>query len=141
MKLLDQLARKLELEAFETAWEARRKAALKLPDVKRDDPDVKRDDALYAADTKKLRSLKAQTASKRKHLEVKKQLESEWNSLIKATLALDEENMSPEEREAKDAEIDRMRRVFSRVCPEASPEWRENAERESQFRYNPPTKR
>jgi hypothetical protein len=35
--------------------------------------------------------------------------------------------MTSEERKARDDEVYRMRRVFSKVCPEASPDWRAEA--------------
>ena len=72
---------------------------------------------------------------------MRRELEDEWKRLIEVSLQLQEENMTCEERRVRDAETDRMRRVFSRVCPEASPSWPEDVDREFKSRYAPPTKR
>jgi hypothetical protein len=118
MRML-HLLKKLQLEAQDAQCKAERQAALNIAH-----PSYA--DALYAADRRRLKALRADTASKRRHLDVKRDLEVESQRLVKVTLALQEECMSSEERKARDAEIDRMRRVFSKVCPEASPDWRVN---------------
>jgi hypothetical protein len=89
----------------------------------------------HQADIRQLRNLRAQTSALKDELKVRHELEAEWKRLIEVSLQLQEENMTSEERRLRDAEIDRMRRVFSRVCPEASPDWREDAERKFQSRY------
>jgi hypothetical protein len=132
MKML-QLLRKLELEAADAAWEARRQAALKFQDLTSAD-------ALYAADRRKLKSLQASIASVKKQLDVRRQVEAEHQRMATATLALQEEWMSSEKRKTRDAEIDRMRRVFSRVCREASPDWKADADRDFKSRYAPQKK-
>ena len=60
-------------------------------------------------------------------LAVQQQLEMEMNRFVKASLDLQEANLSVQERQLRDADIRRQQMLFSKVCAEASPNWREDA--------------
>lgn len=90
---------------------------------------------------RELRQLQNQTATLKAELKVREQLEAEYQRHAELSLQLKEANMSANEREQRDNEVMRMRTVFSRVCPEAASDWREQANLEFQSRYSPNRKK
>jgi hypothetical protein len=97
-------------------------------------------EAKAAEQRKQLRQLRARTSAMRNELKLKHELKAELKRLTKISLELQEESMTFEERQRRDAEVHRLQTLFSRVCPEASPDWREQANLEFQSRYSPSRK-
>jgi hypothetical protein len=91
--------------------------------------------ALAAQNRKRLKEMKLATVAMQEEIKVKKELEKESTLHAKAAMALREANRTPEQRRERDAETGRMRMLFSRVCPEAAENWREQANLEFQSRY------
>jgi hypothetical protein len=90
---------------------------------------------------KHLRQLRARTAAMRNELKLKHELKAELKRLTEISLQLQEESLTFEERQLRDTEIYRLQTLFSKCCPEASPEWREQANLEFQSRYSPAHKK
>ena len=78
---------------------------------------------------RQLRLLRKRTTDINRQLELDRQLKLEKEKLLQASLKLREINMTAAERKARDEEIQRGRLLFSRIIPELSPNWREEATR------------
>ena len=94
-------------------------------------------EAKLADKRNELRRLQAHTNAMKNELTVKRQLEAEYKRSAELFLELKKTNLTLDERQERDKEIQRMRTVFSRVCPEAANDWREQANLEFQSRYSP----
>ena len=90
---------------------------------------------------RELRRLESQTATLKAELRVREQLKTAYQRHAELSLQLKEANMTLDERQERDAEIDRMQILFSRVCPEASPSWRQEANLAFKSRYAPTGKK
>jgi hypothetical protein len=98
-------------------------------------------EAKLADKRNELRRLQAHTNAMKNELAIKRQLEAEYNRSAELTLELKEANMTLDERQERDAEIQRMQTLFSRVCSEASPSWRQDADLAFRSRYSPTGKK
>lgn len=76
---------------------------------------------------KELRRLEAHTATMKSELKLQQQLKAEYQRHAEISLQLKEANLTLDERQQRDTEIQRQQLVFSRVCSEASPNWRTEA--------------
>jgi hypothetical protein len=90
---------------------------------------------------KHLRQLRARTAAIQNELKLKRDLEAETKRLVKAAMELQEATMTTDQRQERGAQVERMQILFSRVCPEASPLWREDADLAFRSRYAPTDKK
>ena len=98
-------------------------------------------EARLRAKRNELRRLQAHTNVMKDELDVRRQLEAEYKRSAKLTLELKEANMTFNERQEREAEIERMQTLFSRVCPEASPSWKLDADLAFKSRYAPAGKK
>src|ERR1700722_9042447 len=96
------------------------------------------------ADTPKVRAartrvkvdkVQSKTAAIQEELKAKRELAEETKLHAKAVLELREASLTTEERRARDADTLQFQKVFSRVCPEAHPDWRQQAAEEFGSRY------
>jgi hypothetical protein len=78
---------------------------------------------------RQLSNLRKQTAEAKFQLELDKQLETESKRCLAATMKLRESRLTAAERKARDEETRRGQILFSRLIPELSPSWREDASR------------
>lgn len=60
-------------------------------------------------------------------LGMRQRLQLEHASCMRAVMELREANLTAAERRERDEETDRGRRLYSRIIPELSPSWREEA--------------
>ncbi len=95
-----------------------------------------REKAAYPVVTQKTRidqgidlicNLEQETKDIRLELAVRQGLKRASDQYAKAALALREANLTWEEKQARDSEIRRGQILFSRIVPENSPTWREDA--------------
>ena len=77
----------------------------------------------------RLVNLRKKTAEARFQLELDHQLETESKKNLEAMMKLRESRLTAEERKARDEETRRGQILLSRVIPELSPSWREDATR------------
>src|ERR1700726_1606310 len=64
-----------------------------------------------------LRRLEAHTATLKAELKCQEQLKAEYQRHAELSLQLKETHLTLDQRQERDSEIERMRTVFSRVCP------------------------
>jgi hypothetical protein len=89
-----------------------------------------------ARNRKKLSDLRHCTAALQDELKLKRELEAQRKRHAKAAVALKEANLTTEERRERDADTQRFQMLFSRICPESHPDWRQRADDEFQSRYS-----
>lgn len=125
-----QILKKLEADADRAADRERKEMRLEAARLK-NTPQAK-----ARQRCRELSRLRFHTAEIRDELELKRQLETEMKKFVAASLELQEANFSVEERELRDAEIRRLQILFSKVCPEAHPDWRAHATAAFRDRYS-----
>jgi hypothetical protein len=76
---------------------------------------------------KQLSQLRLQTAEVERELDLRKEVEAESQRNLEARMKLREANLTPTERKEREEETLRGRILFSKIIPELSPSWREEA--------------
>lgn len=121
MTLAQKLSAKLELEAACAAdkkWHEQRLQVVQCRNKAATRTEQSR---------KTLHRLRARTAEIKEELDLRAQVAHELEQFCKAQRALREKNRTVAERKAYDAEIQRGQLLFSKLIPELSPNWREEA--------------
>jgi hypothetical protein len=88
---------------------------------------VRQPDSKSQQSQKQLSEIRSQTVAIERELALRKQVEVESKRNRDARLKLLEANMTPAERRARDEDIHKARVLYSKVCPELHPSWREHA--------------
>jgi|ERR1700688_1789262 hypothetical protein len=117
----ESLLRKLQLQeqaAAELAWR-KRKYEASHPAVTAEVVEEQKLDRLV--------NLRKKTAEIQFQLELDRQLETESKKNLEATMKLRESRLTPAERKAREAETLRGQILFSKLIPELSPTWRQQA--------------
>jgi hypothetical protein len=76
---------------------------------------------------RQISNLRKNTAEVRFQLELDRQLETESKKHLEATIRLRESRLTPAERKARAEEARRGRKLYSRIIPEVSEDWRDDA--------------
>jgi hypothetical protein len=116
-----QILKKLEADADRAADRERKEMRLEAARLK-NTPQAK-----ARQSRRELSRLRFHTAEIRDELELKRQLKMEMQKYVAASLELQEANRSAEEREMRDADTRRLQILFSKIVPEAHPDWRAHA--------------
>jgi hypothetical protein len=120
MRMID-LIQKLEIDAYRAADREQKEMRLEAARLK-NTPQAK-----ARQSRRELNRLRTHTAEIRNELELRRQMESEMKKFVAASLELQEANLSAQERELRDADTHRMQILFSKIVPEAHPDWRAHA--------------
>jgi hypothetical protein len=120
----ETLVAKLELQAereWEKQWENQRQEALhpNITQAVRDEQSISM-----------ICRLRKQTTDAYYQLELKRRLKAEQEGFLRASMQLREANLTAADRQARADETRRGQIVFSRVCAELHPDWRQHAQEE-----------
>jgi hypothetical protein len=121
---LETLVAKLELQEereWEKQWAKQRQEALH-PRITQEAKDEQSISMICR--------LQKKTADVYYQLELNRRLQAEQEHFLRASMQLREANLTTAERKARENEAHRGQILFSKVCPELHPDWRQHAQEE-----------